>query len=58
MNLVLLSSIATGIAVFGLLMAIFDPWLFPPQPKLERDPLGAAGGRNGLVFRERFLGQG
>ena len=35
MNLVLLSSIATGIAVFGLLMAIFDPWLFPPQPKLD-----------------------
>jgi Flp pilus assembly protein TadB len=47
MNLVLLSSIATGIAVFGLLMAIFDPWLFPPQPKLDAV-------RASVLSRERY----
>jgi Flp pilus assembly protein TadB len=35
MDTVLLSSILTGVAVFSLLMFIFDPWLFPPQPKLD-----------------------
>jgi Flp pilus assembly protein TadB len=35
MDTVLLSSILTGIAVFSLLMFIFDAWLFPPQPKLD-----------------------
>ncbi len=47
MDLVLLSSIATGIAVFGLLMAIFDPWLFPPQPKLDAV-------RASVLSRERY----
>ena len=35
MDTVMPSSILTGIAVFSLLMFIFDPWLFPPQPKLD-----------------------
>ncbi|MEW5991658.1 MAG: type II secretion system F family protein [Chloroflexota bacterium] len=35
MDTVLLSSILTGVAVFSLLMFIFDLWLFPPQPKLD-----------------------
>jgi Flp pilus assembly protein TadB len=47
MDLVLLSSIATGIAVFGLLMAIFDGWLFPPQPKLDAV-------RASVLSRERY----
>ena len=47
MNLVLLSSIATGIAVFGLLMAIFDGWLFPPRPKLDAV-------RASVLSRERY----
>src|SRR5580765_3761628 len=47
MEIVLLSSIATGIAVFGLLVAIFEPWLFPPQPKLDAV-------RASVLSRERY----
>src|SRR3972149_11059868 len=47
MDTVLLSSILTGIAVFSLLMSLFDPWLSPPQPKLE-------GVRAGVLSRERY----
>jgi Flp pilus assembly protein TadB len=32
---VFVGAIATGVAVFGLLMAVFDPWVFPPQPALD-----------------------
>lgn len=35
MDTVLLGAILAGVAVFSLLMFIFDPWLFPAQPKLD-----------------------
>jgi len=35
MDTALLSAVLTGIAAFSLLMFIFEPWLFPPQPKLD-----------------------
>src|SRR5262245_1670967 len=47
MDTVLLSSILTGVAVFSLLMFIFDPWLFPPQPKLDAV-------RASVLSRERY----
>src|SRR3990170_2076554 len=47
MDTVLLSSILTGIAVFSLLMFIFEPWLFPPQPKLDAV-------RASVLSRERY----
>ncbi|MCZ7536054.1 MAG: hypothetical protein M5T61_09100 [Acidimicrobiia bacterium] len=37
----------TGIAVFSLLMFIFDPWLFPAQPKLDAV-------RASVLSRERY----
>src|SRR5919201_2592179 len=47
MDIVLLSSILTGVAVFSLLMLIFEPWLFPPQPKLDAV-------RASVLSRERY----
>src|SRR3990172_5060433 len=47
MDTVLLSSILTGIAVFSLLMFIFEPWLFPPQPRLDAV-------RASVLSRERY----
>lgn len=47
MDLVLVGSIATGLAVFALLMAVFEPWLFPPQPKLDAV-------RASVLSRERY----
>jgi Flp pilus assembly protein TadB len=47
MDSVLLSSILTGVAVFSLLMFIFEPWLFPPQPKLDAV-------RASVLSRERY----
>ena len=47
MDTVLLSSILTGLAVFSLLMFIFEPWLFPPQPKLDAV-------RASVLSRERY----
>jgi Flp pilus assembly protein TadB len=47
MDTVLLSSVLTGIAVFSLLMFIFDPWLFPPQPRLDAV-------RASVLSRERY----
>jgi Flp pilus assembly protein TadB len=41
------SAILTGVAVFSLLMFIFDPWLFPPQPKLDAV-------RASVLSRERY----
>src|SRR3970282_1575873 len=47
MDTVLLSSILTGVAVFSVLMFIFEPWLFPPQPKLDAV-------RASVLSRERY----
>ncbi len=47
MDTVLLSSILTGLAVFSLLMFVFEPWLFPPQPKLDAV-------RASVLSRERY----
>lgn len=47
MDLVLVGSIATGVAVFALLMAVFEPWVFPPQPKLDAV-------RASVLSRERY----
>src|SRR5919201_1764045 len=47
MDIVLLSSILTGVAVFSLLMLIFEPRLFPPQPKLDAV-------RASVMSRERY----
>ena len=47
MDPVLVGSIATGVAVFGLLMAVFEPWVFPPQPKLDAV-------RASVLSRERY----
>ncbi|NJD28064.1 MAG: hypothetical protein FIA92_07180 [Chloroflexi bacterium] len=41
------SALLTGIAVFSLLMFIFDPWLFPAQPKLDAV-------RASVLSRERY----
>src|SRR5437773_10241374 len=47
MDAVLLSSILPGIAVFSLLMFVFEPWLFPPHPKLDAV-------RASVLSRERY----
>jgi Flp pilus assembly protein TadB len=47
MDTVLLSSILAGVAVFSLLMFIFEPWLSPPQPKLDAV-------RASVLSRERY----
>ena len=47
MDTVVLGSFLTGVAVFSLLMFIFDPWLFPPQPKLDAV-------RASVLSRERY----
>jgi Flp pilus assembly protein TadB len=47
MDAVLISSILTGVAAFSLLMFIFEPWLFPPQPKLDAV-------RASVLSRERY----
>ena len=47
MDTVLISSILTGVAAFSLLMFIFDPWLFPPHPKLDAV-------RASVLSRERY----
>src|SRR6266516_1275886 len=41
------SALLAGIAVFSLLMFIFEPWLFPPQPKLDAV-------RASVLSRERY----
>jgi len=35
MDFRLVGSITAAVAVFSLLVAIFEPWVFPPQPKLD-----------------------
>ena len=47
MDGVLLSSILTGIAVFSLLVFIFEPWLFPARPRLDAV-------RASVLSRERY----
>ena len=47
MDGILLSSILTGVATFSLLMVVFEPWLFPPQPKLDAV-------RASVLSRERY----
>lgn len=47
MDTVPLSAILAGVAVFSLLMLIFEPWLFPPQPKLDAV-------RASVLSRERY----
>src|ERR671919_3117510 len=47
MDGVLLSSVLAGVAVFSVLMVVFDPWLFPPQPKLDAV-------RASVLSRERY----
>ena len=47
MDLVLVGSILAAVAVFSLLMALFEPWLFPPQPKLDAV-------RASVLSRERY----
>src|SRR5919197_2950208 len=41
------SALLAGVAVFSLLMLIFEPWLFPPQPKLDAV-------RASVLSRERY----
>ena len=45
--MVALSALLAGIAVFSLLMFIFEGWLFPPQPKLDAI-------RASVLSRERY----
>jgi Flp pilus assembly protein TadB len=47
MDLVLVGSVLAAVAAFSLLMAIFEPWLFPPQPKLDAV-------RASVLSRERY----
>jgi len=47
MDLVLVGSVLAALAAFSLLMAIFEPWLFPPQPKLDAV-------RASVLSRERY----
>ena len=51
MDLVLVGAIAAAVAVFSLLMALFEPWLFPPQPKL--DAVRASEQRFRLIVHSR-----